>query len=131
VVNAPIETFGQGARGFNVYAGTVHAADFERIVTHGNGAVGIQISQPVGQIKIRRGIETFGGTGDSLVKGVVLKLSAIALSIKPGGAAREVDIAGGLITHGRGVTPMEVHGAIGRLHVADGLTATGEGFDTI
>ena len=131
VVNAPIETFGQGARGFNVYAGTVHAADFERIVTHGNGAVGIQISQPVGQIKIRRGIETFGGTGDSLVKGVVLKLSAIALSIKPGGAAREVDIAGGLITHGRGVTPIEVHGAIGRLHVADGLTATGEGFDTI
>jgi hypothetical protein len=35
------------------------------------GAVGIQISQPVGQIKVRRGVETFGGAGDSLVKGVV------------------------------------------------------------
>jgi hypothetical protein len=34
---APIETFGQGARGFNVYAGTVEKAEF------GDGAVGIQI----------------------------------------------------------------------------------------
>ena len=40
---APIETFGQGARGFNVYAGTVEKAEFDRIVTHGDGAVGIQI----------------------------------------------------------------------------------------
>ena len=64
-----IETFGQGARGFNVYAGTVHTADFQRVVTHGDGAVGIQISRPVGDITVRRGIETFGATGDSLVKG--------------------------------------------------------------
>ena len=28
--------------------GTVHAAIFERVVTHADGAVGIQISQPVG-----------------------------------------------------------------------------------
>src|SRR6201987_4498081 len=76
-VSALIETFGQGSRGFNVYAGTVRSADFERIVTHADGAVGIQISQPVGQIMVRRGIETYGGTGDSLVKGVVVKLSAI------------------------------------------------------
>jgi hypothetical protein len=131
VVNAAIETFGQGARGFNVYAGTVHTAQFERIVTHANGAVGIQISQPVGKIRVRRGIETFGGTGDSLVKGVVLKLSAIALSIKPGGGARKVEIAGGLITHGRGVTPMEIHGAVSSLQIADGLTAAGGGFDKI
>lgn len=130
-VDAPIETFGQGARGFNVYTGTVRTAEFERIVTHANGAVGIQISQPVGQIKVRRGIETFGGVGDSLVKGVVLKLSAIALSIKPGGSAREVDVAGGVTTHGHGVIPMELHGAISSLRVADGLTAAGGGFDKI
>jgi hypothetical protein len=68
-VDAPIETFGQGARGFNVYTGTVNSAQFERIVTHADGAVGIQISRPVGRIKVRRGIETFGGAGDSLVKG--------------------------------------------------------------
>jgi hypothetical protein len=68
-VNAPIETFGQGARGFNVYTGTVALAEFDRIVTHADRAVGIQISQPLGSIVVRRGIETFGGTGQSLVKG--------------------------------------------------------------
>lgn len=63
-------------------------AQFDRIVTRGDGAVGIQISQAVGWIGLRRGIETFGGTGDSLVKGVVTKLSAVGFSIKSGGHAR-------------------------------------------
>jgi hypothetical protein len=130
-VNAPIETFGQGARGFNVYAGTVQSAEFERIVTHADGAVAIQISQPVGSIKVRRGIETFGGPGDSLVKGVVVKLSAIALSVKPGGSARQIDIAGGLMTHGEGVNPLELHGVIDCLRVADGIAAAGGGFENI
>jgi hypothetical protein len=130
-VNAPIETFGQGARGFNIYAGTVTSAVFERIVTHADGAVGIQISQPVGRIKVRRGVETYGGTGSSLVKGVVMKLSAIALSLKPGSSAREIDIAGGLITHGKGISPMELHGVVDTLQVVDGFTAAGGGFETI
>ena len=130
-VNAPIETFGQGARGFNVYTGTIRAAEFERIVTHADGAVGVQISQPVGRIEVRRGIETYGGTGDSLVKGVVVKLSAIALSIKPGGSAREIDVAGGLVTHGAGVSPLELHGAIESLQIADGFAAAGGGFEKI
>jgi hypothetical protein len=128
-VNAPIETFGQGARGFNVYAGTVKDAEFERIVTHADGAVGLQISQPVGKIKVRRGIETFGGTGKSLVKGVVTELSAFAVSIKPGGAARAVDIAGGAVTHGQGVSPFELHGAIESLQVGDGVAAAGGRFE--
>ena len=42
------------------------------------------MSQPVGEIKVRRGFETYGGKGESLVKGVVVNLSAIALSVKPG-----------------------------------------------
>jgi hypothetical protein len=130
-VNAPIETFGQGARGFNVYAGTVNSAEFERIVTHADGAVGIQISQPVGRIKVRRGVETYGAAGSSLVKGVVMKLSAIALSLKPGSSAREIDVAGGLITHGKGISPLELHGAVDSLQVADGFTAAGGGFETI
>jgi hypothetical protein len=129
--DAPIETFGQGARGFNVYTGTVNAAEFERIVTHADGAVGIQISQPVGSIKVRRGIETYGGTGDSLVKGVVVKLAAIGLSVKPGGSARSISISGGLVTHGAGVTPLELHGSIGNLQVADGFTAAGGGFEKL
>ena len=128
---APIETFGQGSRGFNVYTGTVHAAEFERIVTHADGAVGIQISRPVGQISVRRGIETYGGTGDSLVKGVVMKLAAIALSIKPGGSARKIAITGGLITHGAGVNPLELHGTIDSLQITEGLAADGGGFEKI
>jgi hypothetical protein len=130
-VNAPIETFGQGARGFNVYTGTVNAAEFDRVVTHGDGAVGIQISQPIGRLAVRRGIETFGGTGPSLVKGVVVTLSAIALSIKPGGSAREIDIAGGVKTNGAGVVPIEQHGAIESLRVSGGFASNGGGFDKI
>jgi hypothetical protein len=130
-IKAPLETFGQGSRGFNVYTGTVHTAEFDRIVTHADGAVGIQISQPVGEIIVRRGIETYGGTGDSLVKGVVVKLSAVALSIKPGGSARKIAIAGGLITHGAGVNPLELHGKIDLLQIGDGAAAAGGGFEGI
>jgi len=128
---APIETFGQGARGFNVYTGTVNFAEFDRVTTHADGAVGIQISQPIGRLVVRRGIETFGGTGPSLVKGVVISLSAIGLSIKPGGSAREIDISGGVKTNGAGVAPIEQHGAIEKLSIAGGFVAAGEGFDKI
>jgi hypothetical protein len=100
-------------------------------VTHADGAVGIQISQPVGEIIVRRGIETYGGIGDSLVKGVVLRLSAIALSIKPGGSARKIMIAGGVVTHGEGIDPFELHGAVDSLLVTDGLWAAGGAFEKI
>ncbi len=130
-VNAPIETFGQGARGFNVYTGTVNLAEFDRVITHGDGAVGIQISQPIGRLVVRRGIETFGGTGASLVKGVVMTLSAIGLSIKPGGSAREIEIAGGIKTNGAGVAPIEQHGSIETLRISGGFIAAGGGFDKI
>jgi hypothetical protein len=126
-VKAPIETFGQGSRGFNVYTGTVHTAEFERIITHADGAVGIQISQPVGEIMVRRGIETYGGTGDSLVKGVVVKLPAAALSIKPGGSVRRLSIAGGLISHGAGITPLELQGTVEFLQIAETARHCGQG----
>jgi hypothetical protein len=130
-VNKPIETFGKGARGFNVYTGTVGLAEFDRVVTHGDGAVGIQIGRPIGRLVVHRGVETFGGTGDSLVKGVVMKLSAIALSVKPGGSAREIEIAGGLTTNGAGIAPIEQHGAIEALRVSGGFVANGGGFEKI
>ena len=67
------------------------------------------MSQPVGEIKVRRGLETYGGKGESLVKGVVVNLSAIALSVKPGGSIERVQILvlGGLVTHGLGVEALE------------------------
>ena len=129
--HAPIETFGQGARGFNVYSGTVNVAEFERLVTHADGAVGIQISQPVGQIRVRRGIETFGGRGKSLVKGVMMELSATALSVKPGGSVREIDIAGGVTARGPGIDPLEIHGAVDALRITGRLVAEGGGFQRI
>ncbi len=130
-VMAPIETFGGGARGFNVYAGTVHDAEFDRIVTRGDGAVGLQISKPVGRIAVRRGVETFGGIGDSLVKGVVVRLPATPLSIKPGGSAREISIEGGLLSHGAGIDPLQLHGSVGVLSVSGGFTAAAGGFEPI
>lgn len=122
-LKAPIETYGEGARGFNVYSGTVGSAEFDRIVTHGNGAVGIQIAQPVGNISVIRGIETHGGIGQSLVKGVVTKLLAIAFSVKPGGSVKALKVAGGLITHGAGIMPLELHGSIETLLVNGGIIA--------
>lgn len=130
-ITAPIETFGQGARGFNVYTGTVNLAEFDRVTTHADGAIGIQISQPIGRLVVHRGIETFGGTGPSLVKGKVVTLSAIGLSVKPGGSAREIEISGGIKTNGAGVSPIEQHGAIESLRITGGFIAAGGGFDTI
>ena len=121
-VEAPIETFGAGARAFNVYTGTVQSAHFDRILTHGDGAVGVQIAQPVGELVVSRGIETFGATGPSLVKGVVQDLSAIALSIKPGGSVGQLRIHGGLRTHGKGTLPFEQFGSIGSLEVTGGFS---------
>jgi hypothetical protein len=113
----PIETFGHGARGFNVYDGTIGNAEFDRIVTHGDGAVGVQISQPIGTLVVRRGIETFGGTGPSLVKGVVQNLSATALRVKPGGSADLISVDGNIETHGHGILPIEILGSIRSLHI--------------
>lgn len=131
IAKAPIETFGQGARGFNVYAGTVNKISFDRITTHGDGSVGVQISQPIGELTVARGIETFGAIGDSLVKGVVVRLAAVALSVKPGGSAKKIDIHGGVTSHGAGVVPLEMHGEIGLLSISNGIKAVGGGFDKI
>jgi len=130
-VNAPIETFGKGARGFNVYDGTLNQATFDRITTHADGAVGVQISKPIGSLVVRRGIETFGGTGESLVKGVVMTLPAVALSVKPGGSARAIEIDGGVITNGKGIAPIELHGTVATLRISGSASAAGGGFDKI
>jgi hypothetical protein len=123
VAQAPIETFGLGARGFNVYTGTIRSADFDRIVTNGDGAVGVQINQPVGRLIFRRGIETHGAIGQSLVKGVLQDLPATALSIKPGGSAYDIQVLGGLHSHGAGVLAFEQHGSIESLQVEGGFSS--------
>ena len=130
-VSAIIETFGLGARGFNIYDGVIGSASFERVVTHGDGAVGVQISKPMDELKVLRGIETFGGQGKSLVKGVIMELPAIAFSVKPGGSIRKVTIAGGVVAHGVGIEAFQLHGEIGELHVQGGFSSSGGGFEGI
>jgi hypothetical protein len=93
-----------------VYSGTVKSAEFDQIVTHGNGDIGIQIGRPVGEISVLRGVETFGGSGGSWVKGVVTKLSAVAFSVKVEGLVRRLKVAGGLITHGHGPSAARIAG---------------------
>jgi hypothetical protein len=116
-VEAPIDTFGQSARGFTVYSGTVDRAAFYRIVTPADGAVGVQIRQPVGTMVVQRGIETFGGTGPSLVQGVAQTLAAIALSMTPGGSAPRITIEGHRRTHGPAIVPLAHQGTLQRLRV--------------
>ena len=85
--------------------------------------MGVQISQPIAAMTVQRGIETFGGEGPSLVRGVVKNLSAIALSIQPGGSAQLIKIGGGLKTHGKNVYPLEQHGAVEHLVIDGGCWA--------
>lgn len=129
--DAPTETDEFGARGSNVEAGTVRQATFERIVTRGDGAIGIQISVGAGRILVRKGIETFGGMGASLARGVVTKLAAVALSVKPGGSAREMVIEGGLTTHGKGIEAIELHGQIDALRISGAAGPAGGGFAAV
>ena len=58
-------------------------------------------------------------------------LSAIGLSVKPGGSAQAVEVDGGIITNGAGIAPIELHGAISTCRVSGGFKATGGGFDKI
>ncbi len=122
-VSALIETFGTGSRGYNVLAGTVEVSEFDRIVTHGDAAMGILINRPIGRIVVQRGIETYGGIGETLVEGVIVELPAIALSFWAEGLAQEIEVCNGVKTNTAGIEPIEVQGAIETLRITGGLRA--------
>jgi hypothetical protein len=128
-VRGPIRTTGKGARGFNLYDGSLREARFAAIATTGDGSVGIQVSKPLGTLRVTGDVTTSGGEGMSLVKGVQVMLQAIALSVKPGGAVDRIDIGGRLATSGDNVTTLEVTGALKELTVAGGIHATGRDSD--
>ena len=124
-VRGPIETFGLGARGFNEYTGFIDTAEFDRIVTHGDGGVGVQISRPIGRLIIRHGIETEGGVGDTLVKGKITQLSAYGLSVLPDGKLGELQVAGGIVTHGKNVPALQILGQVGIINVSGEIRSNG------
>lgn len=107
-VQAPILTTGPGARGFNLYDGSLAQASFDSIKTTGDGSIGIQVSKPLGTLTVHGDVETTGGEGMSLVKGVQVSLKAIAFSVKPGGTIDRVRIDGSLRTHGDGLATLDV-----------------------
>ncbi len=130
-VEAPIETTGLGARGFNVYDGTLREAVFDSITTHGDGSVGVQVSRDLPKLTIKGSLTTSGGTGESLVKGVLMPLAAIALSVKPGGHIGSVDIGMDISTDGDGLATVDLEGPVGRLDVGGKIIANGAGASAV
>lgn len=126
-VQAPILTTGPGARGFNLYDGSLKEASFHSIKTTGDGSIGIQVSKPLGSLIVHHDVETTGGEGMSLVKGVQVSLKATAFSVKPGGTIDSVTIGGSLRTRGDGVVTYEVDdgGTVKELTVGASIEALG------
>lgn len=116
----PICTFGLGARGFNQYDGTIREAYFEEIVTHGDGSIGMQFSKPVGKISIGKGISTYGSTGQTLVKGVIMELAADGINVLSGGSIEELSVKGDIKTHGDQVTSYHINGGNVKTFKLDG-----------
>jgi hypothetical protein len=128
-VQAPVVTTGGGARGFNLYDGSLGSASFHSIETTGDGSVGIQVSKPMGTLTVHHDVITTGGEGTSLVKGVQVTLKAVALSVKPGAFIESVAIGGSLRTEGADVVTFEVAngGTIASLEIGGGIEALGSG----
>jgi hypothetical protein len=126
-VQAPVITYGVGARGFNVYDGRLGRARFQRISTHADGAIGIQVSKDVPELEIAEDVTTAGGVGTSLVKGVQTTLHAIAVSVTPGGRIGTLRVGGTLATSGDDVVTLDVEGILESLTVRGGITAAGAG----
>jgi hypothetical protein len=130
-VRAPIETFGPGARGFNLYDGSLTDATFHSIVTHADGAVGIQIAKPLPNLVVRHGVTTHGGTGTSLVRGEQVQLQAVAISLKPEAAVERLKVGGDVRTTGDQSVSLELLGTVGRLEVDGEVVAEGRDSDAV
>jgi len=124
----PIRTYGLGARGFNQYDGTVKSLRLDSIETFGDGSIGIQISKPVGHITVDRDIRTHGGTGPSLVKGVIATLAAEAFSVKPSGEVEELAVGGDIVSEGDTVDAFTVEGgSVRQAKIGGSIRAMGAG----
>lgn len=130
-VRAPVTTHGTGARGYNLYDGSQRRASFDSVATTGEGAIGIQVGRDLPVLEVRGDLVTSGGTGTSLVRGVQAQLSAVALSIKPGGRIGQLAIGGKVATTGDGVVTVEVDGELGPIEVGGGIHAEGHGSDAV
>lgn len=125
---APIVTRGLGARGFNQYDGTVESLHLHSVETFGDGSIGMQISKPVGIIRVDGDVRTHGGVGPSLVKGVVMDLAAEAFSVKASGRVRQLFVGGDVATEGEQVDAFTVDGgSVDEMTIGGTISASGEG----
>jgi hypothetical protein len=129
-VQAPVTTHGAGARGFNVYDGHLASARFLRIATSGDGAVGVQVSKDLPVLEVVDDITTAGGAGQSLVRGIQVRLRAIAVSVEAGGRIGRLAAGGSLRTAGDDVITVEAAGVIGELTAGE-IVARGVGSDAV
>jgi hypothetical protein len=119
-IDAPIETYGAGARGFNLYDGTLNSTEFASITTFGDGAIGVQLSKPFGTITVKQDVRTKGGEGDSLVKGKVVHLKANAVSLKKGAKGDAIIVHGNVVAEVQDIDDWEFEApadTIGRIEV--------------
>jgi len=130
-VRAAITTTGAGARGFNLYDGSLRHASFDSIATTGDGAVGVQVSRPMAVLEVHHDLRTSGGEGMSLVKGVQVRLKAIGLSVKPGGSIGRVRVGGEIETLGADVVSVQIDGRVEDLQVKGGIAARGPRSDAV
>lgn len=122
-----ITTYGLGARSFNQYDGTVENITFKSITTYGDGSIGIQVSKPIGNMTIEENVTTYGSVGYSLVKGVITKLAANAISIKTGGKIESLTINGDIITYGDNVTSYALEsGEVMEFNIGGKIIADGQ-----
>ncbi len=132
VAEAEVVTYGLGARGFNQYDGTVRNIRFKSIETFGDGSIGIQVSKPVGMIRVDENVTTHGSIGNTLVKGVNMQLPAEAFSVKPGGVVEKLVVDGNLVTHGAKVTTYAVEGGkVLAIDIKGEVLAHGQGSDAV
>lgn len=125
--NKGIVTWGLGARGFNQYDGTIDYAYFDYIKTYGDGSIGMQFSKPVGTISVGNSLETFGSTGETLVKGEIKVLKADALSVLDGGSIKEFVVLKDIVTHGDDVVSYHVNGGnVDKVSIGGSIIAQGE-----
>jgi len=122
---ASIETFGKGARTYNVLSGSVENTRLGRARTHADGATGILIRKPIGRLVINGDIETSGSEAESLSSGHIYLQPSSGLRFE-GRSAQEIFIGGNVITRGESSHAIQLDNAkIGTLRIMGRVWANG------
>ena len=70
-------------------------------------------------------VSTHGSVGQTLVKGVIMTLPANGISVKAGGEIQNLNLTGGIVTHGDKVVSLEIEGKVSDISIKNDITANG------